>query len=185
VGLLLVGVAALGMQAPSLWRRFGEPEASLRLTVDLSRRELTVYEDGQPTVIYPVAVGRRKNPTPTGAFTIKRVVWNPAWVPPNSPWAKGAKRAAPGDPENPMQGVKMYFLEDGYYIHGTNNPESIGEAASHGCVRMATRDAEALAQLVMEHGGASRSEAWYREVMRSDEERKVKLPRPVPLTITG
>jgi hypothetical protein len=42
----------------------------------------------------------------------------------------------------------MGLSRRGYGIHGTNAPESIGHAASHGCIRMRTRDAEELFELV-------------------------------------
>ena len=52
-----------------------------------------------------------------------------------------------------MQGVKIYFRAPYYYIHGTNNPGSIGEAASHGCIRMTEEDAVALARRIERAGG--------------------------------
>jgi lipoprotein-anchoring transpeptidase ErfK/SrfK len=53
-----------------------------------------------------------------------------------------------------MQGVKIYFRAPDYFIHGTNDPESIGEAASHGCVRMTARDAMRLARRIERAGGS-------------------------------
>jgi lipoprotein-anchoring transpeptidase ErfK/SrfK len=52
-----------------------------------------------------------------------------------------------------MQGVKIYFRAPDYYIHGTNNPGSIGSAASHGCLRMTEGDAKALARRIQKAGG--------------------------------
>ena len=52
-----------------------------------------------------------------------------------------------------MQGVKIYFKAPYYYIHGTNAPGSIGEAASHGCIRMTAEDAVALAHRIERAGG--------------------------------
>ena len=61
---------------------------------------------------YDVAVGTKKNPTPMGSFTIRHIVWNPAWrPPPGAKWAKGKKPAAPGDPKNPMKVVNVFFSE--------------------------------------------------------------------------
>lgn len=53
-----------------------------------------------------------------------------------------------------MQGVKIYFKAPDYYIHGTNNPGSIGSAASHGCLRMTEGDAKALARRIQKAGGS-------------------------------
>ena len=55
-----------------------------------------------------------------------------------------------------MQGVKIYFQAPYYYIHGTNDPGSIGEAASHGCIRMAPDDAINLAHRIQDAGGTAR-----------------------------
>jgi lipoprotein-anchoring transpeptidase ErfK/SrfK len=53
-----------------------------------------------------------------------------------------------------MQGVKIYFKAPYYFIHGTNDPGSIGEAASHGCIRMTAEDAMALAHRIEDAGGS-------------------------------
>jgi L,D-transpeptidase ErfK/SrfK len=52
-----------------------------------------------------------------------------------------------------MRAVKIYFQAPYYFIHGTNSPESIGEAASHGCIRMVPEDASALARRIERAGG--------------------------------
>jgi lipoprotein-anchoring transpeptidase ErfK/SrfK len=127
--------------------------APLELKVDLSERRLYVIENGETVQTYRVAVGKPSNPTPTGTFRTGRIEWNPGWNPPNSPWARGQKPRAPGDPKNPMRGVKIYFREPSYYIHGTNDPASIGQAASHGCIRMTESDAKALARRIESAGG--------------------------------
>ncbi|HEY0303587.1 MAG TPA: L,D-transpeptidase, partial [Longimicrobiales bacterium] len=84
---------------------------AVTLKVDLSQRTLKVVEDGDVVRTYGVAVGTRKHPTPTGRFWTGRIDWNPRWVPPPSKWARKYKPRAPGDPRNPMQGVKIYFRE--------------------------------------------------------------------------
>ncbi len=47
---------------------------------------------------YAVAVEHDKHPTSTGTFTIKRLISNPASVPPDAKWAEGKMAAAPGEP---------------------------------------------------------------------------------------
>lgn len=128
--------------------------AAIRLKVDISERRLYVSRDGEVVETYPVAVGRRSNPTPTGTFRTGRIEWDPDWTPPPREWARGLKPRKAGDPRNPMQGVKIYFREPWYYIHGTNDPESVGTAASHGCVRMRPEDAVAIARLIEKNGGS-------------------------------
>ncbi|HEX2189609.1 MAG TPA: L,D-transpeptidase [Longimicrobiaceae bacterium] len=156
----------------------------LRLSVDLSERTLYVWGGEVEPREYAVAVGTEEHPTPEGSFTISRIIWNPAWVPPpNAEWAEDEERQAPGDPDNPMKAVKIFFDQPDYYIHGTDAYESLGTAASHGCVRMAPDDAEELARILMEHGGESRSSGWYRQASRDDETRTVRLDDPVRFTV--
>jgi lipoprotein-anchoring transpeptidase ErfK/SrfK len=147
--LLMVCLAAAGMIVS---RSHSGDTASLRLVVDLSERELQVLEDGDVVRTYGVAVGSRKHPTPTGTFRTGRIQWNPGWVPPPSNWARRLRARMAGDPRNPMQGVKIYFREPWFYIHGTNDPGSIGTASSHGCIRMRTSDAKGLARRISKHG---------------------------------
>ena len=162
----------------------GGSTGELRLTADLSERKLYVHHTGSVVDTFDIAVGQPAHRTPTGDFTIDRIIWNPRWVPPASDWAKDAQPKAPGDPDNPMQGAKLFFRYPSYYIHGTNAPESIGEAASHGCIRMLPHDVERLARLVQQHGGQPREDAWYERMIRSDKARQpVDLPQPVPLSI--
>jgi lipoprotein-anchoring transpeptidase ErfK/SrfK len=137
-----------------LWSYLHFADAPTRLVVSLSARELTVIEDGDVVRTFGVAVGRPRHPTPTGRFRTGDIVWNPSWTPPPTDWARNKRYQPPGAAANPMQGVKIYFKAPYYYIHGTNNPESIGEAASHGCIRMAPDDAVALARLIQRAGGS-------------------------------
>ena len=139
----------------------------LRLEVSVSERILRVIEGDQIVKTYPVAVGKSAHPTPRGRFSIRRIIWNPRWVPPNSVWARGKTPKEPGDPNNPMGRVKLFFSEPDYYIHGTENEASLGRAESHGCVRMANRDVVELAQRVMEHGGQPRPQSWFHRILNA------------------
>lgn len=124
----------------------------IRLEVSLSGRQLRVIQKGRVTRSYDIAVGRPSHPTPRGRFRTGRIDWNPSWIPPDEPWARDKKPQRPGSPRNPIQAVKIYFRAPDYYIHGTNDPGSIGEAASHGCIRMTPRDATSLARLIQRYG---------------------------------
>ncbi|HET7706523.1 MAG TPA: L,D-transpeptidase, partial [Thermoanaerobaculia bacterium] len=73
--------------------------ASLSLEVDLDDRLLRVYEEKNLIETYSVSVGKDAKPTPTGNFSIRRIVWNPSWVPPNEKWARGKTAKAPGHPD--------------------------------------------------------------------------------------
>ena len=160
-----------------------EPSKTLRLAVDISERTLTVLERGTPIQTFDVTVGTNRHPTPEGQYRIDWIVWNPSWNPPNSEWARGKKPIGPG-PSNPMGRVKMFFRQPAYYVHGTTRDDQIGEAASHGCVRMRNEDVIELAQLVMEHGGEAREPNWFQRVInRFRDTREVTLSAPVPVVI--
>lgn len=157
--------------------------AELRLEVDISERQLNVVVDGDVVETFAVSVGKDENPTPRGEFKIRKVIWNPSWKPPDAKWAKGKTAKPPGHPENPMKRVKMFFKEPDYYIHGTGDEDSLGTAASHGCVRMSPEDVTRLGQLVMEHGGKPMPEPWYKRIFRRKETKVVYLEVPVPVEI--
>lgn len=159
--------------------------AELRLEVSLENRELVAYVDGEEVERFTVAIGKETYPTPSGTFTIRKVIWNPSWVPPDSKWARGKSAKPPGHPDNPMKRVKMFFKEPDYYIHGTADEDSLGQAESHGCIRMNEEDVTRLAQLVMEHGGKPMPEPWYKRIFRFKRTTVVYLEEPVPIEIEG
>jgi lipoprotein-anchoring transpeptidase ErfK/SrfK len=125
----------------------------MRLEVSIAARTLKVIENGKVVKTYGVAVGRPSNPTPRGSFRTGQIDWKPWWRPPLTWWARNKKAQPPGDPDNPIQGVKIFFKAPDYYIHGTNDPGSIGRAASRGCVRMTESDAKNLARRIQKAGG--------------------------------
>jgi lipoprotein-anchoring transpeptidase ErfK/SrfK len=159
-------------------------EAPLRVEVDLATRKLSVYRSGTVAATYDVAVGTAEWPTKPGSWTITQVVWNPEWVPPkDESWAKDEKPSEPGARDNPLGQVQLVY-DPPRTIHGTNEPASIGKAASHGSIRMRNEDAVALAQLVMDAGGAQKDSAWVAGVRRKRTTKEVvDLPTPVPIVV--
>jgi hypothetical protein len=111
-----------------------------RIVVSLEDRKLALVEDGQVKKVYTVAVGKPSTPSPVGTFTIERRVANPTYH-------HDGKTVLPG-PGNPVGTRWMGLSIRGYGIHGTNEPKSIGKAASHGCIRMARADLEEFYGLV-------------------------------------
>jgi lipoprotein-anchoring transpeptidase ErfK/SrfK len=158
-------------------------QSPLSIAVSTQKKILVVRLNGQDLKTYDVAVGTNKKPTPLGTFSIRHIVWNPAWHPPNEKWAKGKKPAQPGDPKNPMKVVKIFFSDPDYYIHGTDDEDSLGGAASHGCIRMAENDVAELARTVMENGGVVHDDAWYGQVMSGNKPADVRIPTPVRIVI--
>ncbi len=161
--------------------------APFTLRADLDERILYVQRGDSTIKTYAIAVGQDRYPTPRGSFTIKKIIWNPSWhPPPDADWAKGKKEKGPGDPGNPMRVVKILFQEPDYYIHGTGDVESLGSAASHGCLRMDPQQIADLAKLIMEHGGQPREENWFWRIIHSwRHEKVVYLDNPIPLIISG
>jgi lipoprotein-anchoring transpeptidase ErfK/SrfK len=155
----------------------------LWMAASTEKKILVVRLGARDVKTFNIAVGAKSHPTPTGRFTVRHIIWNPAWVPPDEGWAKGKKPAAPGDPKNPMRAVKIFFQEPDYYIHGTNNEQSIGYAASHGCIRMNEADAVELARYLMEHTGIRHDDDWYSNVVVSQKPTDVKLPAGVTFVI--
>ncbi|MBW3572544.1 MAG: L,D-transpeptidase [Gemmatimonadetes bacterium] len=182
-------VAGLGLSgaglAPAPARDGREGVAPTRLEVDLSERKLYLYHDGEVVNTYDVAVGDAEHPTPEGEFTINRIIWNPGWVPPHgAEWAEDKEEKKPNDSENPMVGAKLFFEYPDYYIHGTDAPHTLGEAESHGCIRMHPDEVKDLAEWVQEHGGKPRDDGWFSWVARDDDSsHEITLPAPVAVTI--
>ena len=162
-------------------------EAPLTLRASLSERMLYVQRGDTTLQTFSVAVGTDQYPTPLGSFRIKKIIWNPSWrPPPDSEWARGKTAKDPGDPRNPMKVVKIFFKEPDYYIHGTGDVESLGSAASHGCLRMDPEEVAPLAKLIMEHGGQPREENWFWRIIHSRREEKViYLNNPISFSVDG
>jgi hypothetical protein len=155
-----------------------------RIEIHLTDRELRVMRGDSVVETHPVAIGDPDHPTPTGRFEIDRVIWNPEWIPPpDSEWAEDRERKEPGDPDNPLGRAQLIY-DRPHSIHGTDDLESLGEAASHGSIRVSNEVAVELARTAMEEGGESRPDEWFDEVDEDRTDRRVVvLSRPIPLRI--
>lgn len=131
---ILLGQATL--PAPSDTASLAAPPVTRTIVVSLEDRRLALLEDGVVEKVYPVSVGKDATPSPTGTFTIVARVANPTYY--------HSGKVIPPGPGNPVGTRWMGLSEKGYGIHGTNEPRSIGKAASHGCIRMSRRDLEDL-----------------------------------------
>jgi lipoprotein-anchoring transpeptidase ErfK/SrfK len=104
--------------------------------VSIPDRKLAVLENGNVLATFPVAVGARWSPSPTGEFQIVSRVANPTY------YHRGS--VVPSGKDNPVGTRWLGLSRPRYGIHGTNAPRSIGHAASHGCIRLCNRDIEQL-----------------------------------------
>lgn len=143
-GMMLALLAAVPARA----------QQAMEIVVNIPAGRLDVIQGGERIRSYPVSVGTPRHATPTGQASIRRMVWNPSWTPPDAAWARDERPARPGW-NNPMGRVKMHLFRD-YYVHGTpaRNEHALGRPASHGCIRMRNADVMELAQLVLRADGA-------------------------------
>lgn len=119
--------------------------ANLEIVIYLGQRRLVVRQNEQILQDFPVAIGQNDWQTPLGTFKVQSMRENPRW---QHPITKAA--IAPG-PDNPLGTHWIGFLEEGDFfigIHGTNQGHLIGEAVSHGCVRMLNDDIQAVFERV-------------------------------------
>jgi lipoprotein-anchoring transpeptidase ErfK/SrfK len=129
-----------------------QPKAT-RIVVSKSKSTLKAYDDaGKLVAVYTATMGSQHDPLPLGDWGINGVDRNPKFAyNPALFWdAKpGSEKAMlPPGPNGPVGVVWIDLTKPHYGIHGTPNPETIGRAESHGCVRLTNWDAARLAQMV-------------------------------------
>lgn len=117
-----------------------------RVELSLSRRQVTLVLKDKPFKTYPVAVGRPGWETPKGQYKVRTMIKNPAW---SNPFT--GEIIPGGDPDNPLGNRWIGFWTDGKNeigFHGTPSRGSIGQAVSHGCVRMYEEHIEEIFKLI-------------------------------------
>ncbi|HWL13728.1 MAG TPA: L,D-transpeptidase [Ureibacillus sp.] len=107
---------------------FPEPNTlPYQIEVSINERWLRLFHNGVLQKQYQIAVGRMLHDTPIGSYIIVN------------------KAPNPGGPYGTMW---MSLSKQSYGIHGTNDPSSIGNAVSRGCIRMYNADVEELSRIV-------------------------------------
>lgn len=110
------------------------------IIINKSKNQLAYYQNSKLTSVFRVATGRQPSYTPEGKFKIvSKIV--------NRPYYK--KGIPGGDPRNPLGNRWLGINARGtwgttYAIHGNNNPNSIGQYISNGCIRMYDNEVEWL-----------------------------------------
>ncbi len=115
------------------------------LVIKLRDRRVYVYQNKKLKVTYPVAIGKAGWETPTGNYKVMDKQRNPVW---EEPWT--GKVILDG-PNNPLGSRWIGFWTDGRNsigFHGTSAEKLVGQAVSHGCIRMRNRDIVALYEQV-------------------------------------
>jgi lipoprotein-anchoring transpeptidase ErfK/SrfK len=118
-----------------------KPAPSQRtIVISLPDRKLAVVEDGRLQQVFQIAVGKLRTPSPMGELRVINKIVRPTY------YHQGVV-VKPGT-NNPLGPRWIGLSRPGYGIHGTNEPGSIGKAASHGCFRMRNTDVKTLFTLV-------------------------------------
>ncbi len=118
---------------------------NIRLVIKLSQRKVYLYNGDQEITNYPIAVGKKGWETPKGDFKVIDMLENPSW---EHPW--NGTVIGPG-PENPLGDRWIGFWTDGKNFigfHGTPAEQLVGQAVSHGCIRMRNNDVRKLFEQV-------------------------------------
>ncbi len=113
--------------------------------IDLSEFRLTVHAHGYFVRDYEVGIGADHS-TPVGEYTVRDKLENPTYYPP--PGSPNSVVDA-DDPANPL-GEYWLGFGNGYGIHGTIEPDSIGKARSRGCIRLRENDIAEVFDLLSE-----------------------------------
>ncbi|HYJ78687.1 MAG TPA: L,D-transpeptidase [Longimicrobiaceae bacterium] len=141
--------------------RYRDPPVDVEgryIVISLEERRLYLME--QERVVWSTLVGTGTGTrlegagqewdfsTPRGMFRIQRKEKNPRWYVPD--WAYLERKQPIPDRDDPkrwedgMLGTTAIYLGEGIAVHGTNHPELLGQAVSHGCIRMTNEAARQL-----------------------------------------
>jgi lipoprotein-anchoring transpeptidase ErfK/SrfK len=113
-----------------------QSKSSIVINIDKSIQEMTVFVDGVELYTWPVSTGIRGYTTPSGNYTASSM--NEIWY--SKQW------------DNAPMPHAIFFTKKGHAIHGTLEEKRLGDAASHGCVRLSRENAKTLFQLVKATG---------------------------------
>lgn len=130
------------------WMTTDQPDIT-RVVVSIAGNSFSAYNAAGEMVFHaPTTLGSQYDPSPRETLEVRKVVFNPhfhyqpklfAEVPDDEPEAN----LHPG-PNSPVGVVWAALSKRHFGIHGTSDPDSIGYASSHGCVRLTNWDANEI-----------------------------------------
>jgi lipoprotein-anchoring transpeptidase ErfK/SrfK len=111
------------------------------IIVNTSERRLYLIQDNGTALKYGIGVGRVGFTWAGVTSVVAKKEW-PDWTPPSQMLRRrpDLPRFMKGGPENPLGARAMYLGASLYRIHGSNEPETIGQAVSSGCFRLMNDD---------------------------------------------
>jgi len=119
------------------------------IVVNVPERRLYLIEPGGKAIRYAVGVGRTEGTNFRGQAVIGRKEKWPHWTPTSNmmaamPVYRHYAGGMNGGPDNPLGPRALYLYRDGhdtfFRLHGTTEPETIGQAVSSGCIRLFNQD---------------------------------------------
>jgi hypothetical protein len=110
--------------------------AAIVINIDKTRQQVSVSVDGTPRYLWPVSTGRPGYDTPNGTFKANRM---------------DAEHLSQEWDNAPMPHT-IFFDMRGHAIHGFFDVKHLGQAVSHGCVRLSPNHAATLFALVQAQG---------------------------------
>ena len=121
-------------------QRLKIPRAKFSILIDRSDNTLTLEADDKFLKKYLISTGKN-NSTPLGEFKIVSKLMDPVW------YFQG-KAISPQSPSNILGSRWLGLSVEGYGIHGTSDPETLGKQITRGCIRMLNEDVEELYSIV-------------------------------------
>ncbi len=160
-GLLALATPAAAKSRPRAYQgaeivAFATPEKTGTVIINTEQRALYHIISPGSAIRYGVAVGKEGFDWAGIARVGRKVAW-PSWTPPDAmirrkPELEQWRYGMPGGPKNPLGARALYLFDakgdTGFRIHGTNEPSSIGFAASSGCIRMLNEEVSELYEQV-------------------------------------
>jgi hypothetical protein len=158
----------------------------LQITVNVPAFQMTLWQENKEIKNYPVGVGMKDYPIFVGLRTIKHIIWNPVWIPPESDWVSPALRGQvikPTDPRNPLGKIKIP-LGYGYLIHQAKGTRDLGNLVSHGCIRVMRNDLYDLNQKIVSAYSLSVTDQEIAAAKRTKNTFLIEIEDTLPIEIT-
>ncbi len=128
------------------------PVTTLTAHVSIKEEMLEVHAGDKVVAAFPITVGSTQTKSPVGHWNVRAVAKMPSFRYDLKMLNKGERSShfhlLPPGPNNPVGVIWIALNKKGIGIHGTNDPDSIGRSASHGCIRLANWDIVKLAEMV-------------------------------------